>query len=290
MPALKVQSPNARASQTSHVEPGPAAQAEQYLREGRYRPLLDLLEEVDQPDERMRKACAVALGKSGRFAESLSCFDTIPDAWNMDGVAGYYAYILEKNGRLDDACAQYRHALSTREHDSLWTQSHFAYCLEKAERFDEAERAYRAVLDRSPAYTWAVKRLACFLLRRSRHRESLALHRETLSRYPDNMYAHVNFLEYCLYWRSERSFQRHVAAMVGLSIPPKMEVVIALLRYFGFYLMYGRTEVAKRNACIRQCGNIDTTIHRDFDELDEMVAADKSCSLEWEQLKACLIK
>src|SRR5918997_4293983 len=79
--------------------------------------------------------------------------------------ASYYAYILERHGRMEDADRWYRQALAGAEADDLWARSHYAWFLEKWGRTDDARGAYEDVLERNPAYTWASKRYAAMLHR-----------------------------------------------------------------------------------------------------------------------------
>src|SRR3954465_5111502 len=121
--------------------------------------------------------------------------------------ASYYAYILERHGRMDEADKWYRQALAGAEADDLWARSHHAWFLEKWGRTDEACRAYDDVLERNAAHTWTIKRYALLLHRLGApgpagppppdgSGRARPLLRDAV---PGNKFAALNYLEYLLF-------------------------------------------------------------------------------------------
>ena len=139
------------------------------------------------------------LGKLYDFDAALTHLDRAfaLDPARSEG-ASYYAYVLERHGRMDDADRWYRHALAGADADDLWARSHHAWFLEKWGRTHDACGVYEDVLRRNPSYTWAVKRYALLLHRLGRPGKARALLRDTVDWAPGNRFAALNYLEYLL--------------------------------------------------------------------------------------------
>jgi tetratricopeptide (TPR) repeat protein len=152
--------------------------------------------------------------------------------------ASYYAYILERHGRMDDADRWYRRALEGAESEDLWARSHYAWFLEKWGRTDDACRAYEDVLERNAAHTWTVKRYALLLHRLGDEARARALLRDAAE---GNRFGALNYLEYLLY-TDDDEYPSFRASMEPLDGPAWYPVVVELFDYYRDHLLPGTSD------------------------------------------------
>lgn len=180
--------------------------------------------------------------------------------------ASYYAYILERHERMEDANRWYRQALDGAEADDLWARSHYAWFLEKWGKTDEASRAYEDVLRRNPAYTWAVKRYALLLLALGDPDRAKALNREAIAAAPGNRFAALNFLEFLLL-TDDPDYPEFRASLDPGDGPPWYPVVVELYDYYRDCLLPSRPDPERRKAFDGAADALKDSVHRDFDDL-----------------------
>jgi tetratricopeptide (TPR) repeat protein len=180
--------------------------------------------------------------------------------------ASYYAYILERHERMEDADRWYRQALDGAETDDLWARSHYAWFLEKWGKTDDACRAYDDVLERNPAYTWAVKRYALLLLALGDHDRAKALMRQAIETAPGNRFAALNFLEFLLLTDDPDYAEFRASLDLGEG-PPWYPVVVELYDYYRDCLLASRPDPERRKAFDASAAALKDSVHRDFDDL-----------------------
>ena len=204
--------------------------------------------------------------------------------------ANYLAYILERNLLMDEAAGWYRKAIAAGYGDDLWTLSHHAYFLEKHGKTREAERVYQDVLARNPAYTWAVKRYAVFLLKQGQPDRSEALMREALEKYGDRPFAPLNSLEYLILRERGQEYQSFRTSMGYDRLDVPYQVVVDLLDYFWHHLLRGTRDPARLEAFERRAHGLRDSVHRDFDDLTELLASRGGDLQEWRRLVDLLLR
>lgn len=201
--------------------------------------------------------------------------------------ANYYAYILERNGLFDEAGRWYDVAVANPAGGpaDLWTLSHRCWFLEKAGRDDEAEAAYRAFLDEHPGYTWAVKRYALMLLRLGRREEAEARVQGAVERMPQSPFPKLNLLEFLLLDGQEAAYQEALASLGDrAALPLPVQVTVDL---FEWWRHPSPEAVAGLEA---KAAQLPESVHRDFDDLTEALAARGGDVKEWSRLLQLLLK
>lgn len=204
--------------------------------------------------------------------------------------ASYYAYILERQGRMDEAAHWYRRALDGAESDDLWARSHHAWFLEKWDRLDEAHAAYADVLARNPAYTWAVKRWALLLRRLGRRDEAEALVEGAVEQHPQNLFARLNLLEYRLLDEDDAGYEAVRATIEPGAGPPWFPVVVDLFDLTREQLLPGKVDsdaVARWEAA---AAGLKDSVHRDFDDLTALLEQRGGEVQTWRRLVQALLK
>jgi tetratricopeptide (TPR) repeat protein len=202
----------------------------------------------------------------------------------------YFAYMLERNLLMDEAAGWYAKAVAGEYADDLWTLSHHAYFLEKYGRAHEAESAYQDVLRRNPGYTWAIKRYALFLLEQGQPERSEALMREALAKFGDRPFAQLNFLEYLILREREQECDAFRQALPYDRFDTPFQVVVDLLDYFRRHLLKGTSDPELRGAYERRARGLRDSVHRDFDDLNELLASRKGDVAEWGRLVDLMLK
>src|SRR5829696_3781982 len=178
------------------------------------------------------------LGKTYDYAAALSHLDRAFSAEpeRSDG-ASYYAYILERHGRMEEADRWYQHALQGAEANDLWARSHYAWFLEKWGRMDDACRVFEDVLDRNPAYTWASKRYALLLRSLGREDQARALVRDAVRANPGNRFAALNWVEYLLLTEDDGYDEARAELETGDEAPPWFPVLAEMFDYYRNHLL-----------------------------------------------------
>jgi tetratricopeptide (TPR) repeat protein len=249
-----------------------------------YRSLL--AEGVDDAD--IQFGLGQCLGKSYDFDGALihlrQAFEADPS--RVKG-ANYYAYILERNERFDEAGRWYDVAVANPVGgpEDLWTLSHRCWFLEKAGREDEAAAAYEAFLAEYPQYTWAVKRYALMKLRLGDQAGAEALVRGAVERMPASPFPKLNLLEFLLLDGQASAYAEALASLGDRAeLPLPVQVTIDL---FEWWRSPSPEAVAALEA---KAAQLPESVHRDFDDLTEALAAKGGDVKEWGRLLQLLLK
>jgi len=203
--------------------------------------------------------------------------------------ANYYAYILERKLLMDRAYEWYQKALKSGYDNDLWTLSHYAYFLEKYNKKAEAKQAYEDVLTINPAYTWAVKRYAIFLLKENELEQSMQLMRGALDKFPNNPFVKLNYLEYLIIREMTDEYEEYLQNIGYEKSPLPFQVLIDLFDYFFRYLINGKSDAQKVKAYEEKVKGLKDSVHRDFDDLNEILVAKNGDMTEWKRLIQFLI-
>ena len=204
--------------------------------------------------------------------------------------ANYYAYILERKLLMDDAYKWYQKALENGYDKDLWTLSHYAYFLEKYNKTEAAKKAYEDVLNIDPAYTWAVKRYAIFLLKENEPEQSLKLMQDALEKFPKNPFVKLNYLEYLIIRGKADEYEQYLQTIDYEKAPLPFKVLVDLFDYFQRYLLNGKSDAEKVKAYEEKANSLKDSIHRDFDDLNEILVAKNGDMTEWKRLITFLLK
>lgn len=195
-------------------------------------------------------------------------FELDPD--RSDG-ASYYAYILERHERMDDAERWYRQAIEGVEADNLWARSHYAWFLEKWGRIEDAYRAYDDVLERNPGYTWAVKRYALLLRAQGEESRAESLMRQAVDTNPENRFALLNYLEFLLLAEDHGGYEAFRAGLDPSGGPAWYPVVVELFDYYREHLLPGEPDPARLARWEDTVDGLTDSVHRDFDDLSALL-------------------
>jgi len=201
--------------------------------------------------------------------------------------ANYYAYILERHGLFDEAGRWYDVALAnpTGTAEDLWTRSHWCWFLEKAGRLDEARAAYAEFLTEHPTYTWGIKRYGLLLERLGRHDHAAGVMQAAVERMPDSPFPKLNLLEFQLLTGDEAGYADTLAALgdrAALSLPVQVTVDL-----FDWWRAPGPDALARLEA---DAARLPESVHRDFDDLTDALAARGGDVAEWRRLLQLLLK
>ena len=244
-----------------------------------------LLEQGDSADAHF--GIGQCYGKVYDYDRALEHLDKAfaADPERSDG-ASYYAYILERHERMDEADALYRRALAGAEADDLWARSHYAWFLEKWGRTDDACRAYDDVLERNAAHTWTIKRYALLLDRLGDRDKARALLRDAV---PGNRFAALNYLEYLLFTDDEE-YPSFRASMEPLEGPAWYPVVVELFDYYRDHLLGGTSDPERLAKWEADADALTDSVHRDFDDLTALLAARGGDGETWQRMIQALLK
>lgn len=207
--------------------------------------------------------------------------------------ANYYAYILERNGEYDEAGRWYDVAVAhpVGGPEDLWTLSHRCWFLEKAGRDDEARDAYELFVKEHPTYTWAVKRYALMLLRLGEREQAEALVREAVERMPASPFPRLNLLEFLLLADDRAGYEEALAALGDRAeLALAVQVTVDLFEYWRTVLRPGRPDPDALAALEAKAAALPESVHRDFDDLTEALAASSGDTAEWARLLQLLLK
>ncbi|MGG6265217.1 tetratricopeptide repeat protein [Leptolyngbya sp. AN03gr2] len=231
----------------------------------------------------------VCYGKTYQYQAALN---HLTQAFQDDRTEGshYYAYILERNQLMEQANRWYEYALSHGYDSDLWTLSHYAYFLEKYNQPEAAEQAYRTVLERNPNYSWAIKRYAIFLLRQHQIDRSIQLMQSALEQSGNTPFMQINYLEYLIIRGDRVAYENYLNSIEYDRLALPFQTVIDLFDYFWRYLLVGATHSEKLAAYCRKTQQLQDSIHRDFDDLNQLLTERGGELQTWQQLTQCLIK
>ncbi|WP_319419861.1 tetratricopeptide repeat protein [Pleurocapsa sp. FMAR1] len=203
--------------------------------------------------------------------------------------ANYYAYILERNFQMERAAKWYERALNNGYDKDLWTLSHYAYFLEKYERTEAAQSCYERVLELNSAYTWAIKRYALFLLKQGQTEKSLKMMQTPLSQFPKSPFVKLNYLEYLIIRGMDSEYEAYLASLDYDNAPFPFRVLVDLFDYFRRYLLRKESNIQQVQAYEQKTSQLKDSIHRDFDDLNQILADKKGDLTEWQRLIAFLM-
>lgn len=208
---------------------------------------------------------------------------------NRSGV-NYYAYILERNFQMPKAKKTYRQALMNGYDGDLWTLSHYAYFLEKYGQKTLAKSYYKKVLSLNPAYTWAIKRYALCLLNEGKIQQSMELMQTSLQHFPKNPFVKLNYLEYLIIRGLDAEYESYLASLDYEHAPLPFQVLVDLFDYCWRYLIRGEFDLDKEIAYAQKADQLEDSIHRDFDDLNQIIADNKGDLTEWLRLIDFLLR
>lgn len=230
-------------------------------------------------------------GKAYQHETSLTylqkAFEQQPD--RTEGT-NYYAYILEKNLQMEQAEEWYQISLNNIYADDLWTLSHYAYFLEKYHKLDAAEYAYQNVLQRDPTYTWAMKRYALFMLKQNQPERSREFMQSAIAQYSKNPFVQLNYLEYLIISGDSVTYELHLRSLDYPQLVLPFQTLLDLFDYFWRYLLQGRSNPEKLAAYHAKVATLKDSIHRDFDDLNELLIANHGDLATWQQMTHRLVK
>lgn len=222
-------------------------------------------------------------GKTYDYATSLHHLEQAFTANRSEG-ANYYAYILERNFLMDRAYEWYQKALQRGYDTDLWTLSHYAYFLEKYNRIEAAEQAYNDVLTKNPAYTWAVKRYAVFLLKQNDSTRSMELMQDALHKFPNNPFVKLNYLEYLIIRGMLEEYNKYCQNLNYEELVLPFQILIDLFDYYCNFLLKGKTDRVKVKSYEEKVKIYKDGIHRDFDDLTDLLTSRNGDIVEWKRL------
>ncbi|PIG92432.1 tetratricopeptide repeat protein [Gloeocapsopsis sp. IPPAS B-1203] len=208
---------------------------------------------------------------------------------NRNEGANYYAYILERNFLMDRAYEWYHKALKNGYDDDLWTLSHYAYFLEKYNRLEEAEQVYNDVLTKNPAYTWAIKRYAVFLLKQNDSNRSVQVMQDALQKFPNNPFVKLNYLEYLIIRGMLEEYDEYSQSLGYDKLVLPFQILIDLFDYFCYFLLQGKTDIMRVKFYKEKIKKFKDGIHRDFDDLTDILATNNGDLVEWKRLLEALL-
>ena len=209
---------------------------------------------------------------------------------NRSEGTNYYAYILEKNLLMDQAEKWYQKALNNGYADDLWTLSHYAYFLEKNHQLDAAEHTYQDVLQRNPTYTWAIKRYALLMLKQNQPDRSLDCMKTAIEQYPKNPVVQLNYLEYLIICGDGAAYETHLRSLNYPQLVLPFQTLIDLFDYFRQYLLQQCSNPEKLAAYHTKVATLKDSIHRDFDDLNELLIANHGDLATWQHMTHLLVK
>ena len=267
------------------------AEAERLREADAYKSAIDLYSQllaagVDDSD--IQFGIGQCYGKSYQFDVAL---DHLRRAFEADPGrvkgANYYAYILERNEQYDEAGRWYRIALDNPVGgpEDLWTGSHYCWYLEKAGRDEEALAAYADFLRANPNYTWASKRYALLLLRLGRRDHAAGIVRAAVERMPASPFPKLNLLEFSLLAGDEAMHDEALASLGDLdALPLPAQITVDLFEWW-------RSPSEEASAALEaKAARLPESVHRDFDDLSEGLAARGGDTKEWARLLQLLLK
>jgi len=245
-----------------------------------------LLKHKETPD--FHYGIGQCYGKTYNYGTSLYHLEQAFITNRSEG-ANYYAYILERNFLMDRAYEWYHKALKNGYDDDLWTLSHYAYFLEKYNRLEEAEQVYNDVLTKNPAYTWAVKRYAVFLLKQNDSNRSVQVMQDALQKFPNNPFVKLNYLEYLIIRGMLEEYDEYSQSLGYDELVLPFQILIDLFDYFCYFLLQGKTDIMRVKFYKEKVKKFKDGIHRDFDDLTDILAANNGDLVEWKRLLEALL-
>ena len=256
--------------------------------------LYDAVLVADDKDESARLGKGISEGKLGRHSDAR---DTLRPLFTLHDKPrpqdGYWAYVLERTGDPEGATVWYERALAGLSADDPWVKGHYAYCLEKIGEIPEAHSAYCRVLAEHPGDSWARKRLALFSWRLGSSQAAWQLLEEGKTDARGAAMAYLNAAEVALIMGDHPRSQRELGALRGLpSAGPAHRLLIDLLGWVGGGALSAEFEDANARypELLARIEALDVSVHRDFDDLGELVRAQRGDLQRWRALSTAFVK
>jgi hypothetical protein len=227
----------------------------------------------------------VCYGKTYQYEAALPHLSQAFEQERTEGT-NYYAYILERNSLMEQANKWYEDALSNGYEDDLWTLSHYAYFLEKYNQPNAAEKAYEAVLKRNSNYSWAIKRYAIFLLRQNQRDRATQL----MQAAGNTPFMQINYLEYLILQQDQTAYEEYLRSLDYDNLALPFQTIIDLLDYFWRYLLSGEVNATKLAEYYHKAQQLQDSIHRDFDDLNQLLTEHNGDLDTWQYLIQLLLK
>jgi tetratricopeptide (TPR) repeat protein len=229
-------------------------------------------------------------GKAYNYSTALQHLDKAFLLQENHSGASYYAYILEKNSYMVRAEKWYEQSLKNELDIDLWTLSHYAYFLEKCKQKLLAKSYYEKVLKLNPIHTWTIKRYSLFLLKEGQEQQSLELMESALRRFPENPFVKLNYLEYLIICNKENRYELYLKSLDYKNTPLPFQVLVDLLDYFWRYLLRGKSDTARIRDYEQKAKKLKDSIHRDFDDLNQVLTEKNGDLDQWIQLIKLLLQ
>ena len=141
----------------------------------------------------------------------------------------------------------------------------------------------------NPAYTWAIKRYGLFLLNEGRSQQSLRLMQKALQDFPKSPFVKLNYLEYLIICVMDREYESYLAELDYDNAPFPFQLLVDLFDYFWRYLLRSKSNQQKVQAFEQKASQLKDSIHRDFDDLNEILISNNGDIDEWQRLIALLL-
>ena len=150
-------------------------------------------------DRERRHLDALDAWVRGEFEQAVAHWDAILVDHPRDilaiKLAHYLHFYMGDGANLRDSIGRVLHAWDETVEGHGYVLGMHAFALEESGVYDEAERAGRCAVERNPADLWAVHALAHVMEMQDRHREGIALIRESEPRFDQ-----CNNFSYHLWW------------------------------------------------------------------------------------------
>jgi hypothetical protein len=113
--------------------------------------------------------------------------------------------------------------------------------------------------------------------------------RDALEKFPASPFAKLNYLEY-LILREDPAAADFRTTIVGAELAPPFRALLDLLDIYREVLLPRRTDPARIGAFESVAAGLTDSVHRDVDDLTELLAARGGDVAEWERLIHLLLK
>ena len=111
-----------------------------------------------------------------------------------------------------------------------------------------------------------------------------------LEKHPNNPFVKLNYLEYLIIREMADKYEEYLQNIGYEKSLLPFQVLIDLFDYFFRYLINGKSNILKVKAYEEKVKQLQDSIHRDFDDLNEMLIAKNGNMTEWKRLIQFLVK
>lgn len=207
-------------------------------------------------------------GKQNKHAEAIADYERILE---LDGSfskqIGYYAYLLERTGRLEDADQYYLKGLEAHP-DDLWYLGHYAFYLHKVKRYDESADYFERTIAKNTKNTWAIKRYAYLKRDKDGLDAASAYYDQLIGDEPDNVNHYLNYAELLILGGKGDVAEPLLETALTLDKPLVLEVIAQF--YMAFYYLSVKDYVAVNthySKIIELVKGVESYIHRDYTDI-----------------------